>query len=388
MKFRDGNRIELLRNGLEYFPALEGEIDAASSEIHLQTYIFEADETGNRIAGALMRAASRGVAVHLLVDGFGSRLFTQNLQPPLLEAGVQSLVFRPETSLLKFTRTRLRRLHRKLAVIDGKVAFCGGINIIDDNDGALPGHPRFDYAVRVQGPLVADMHAAARGVWIRSSWTHMRRKWAASSVKRANVPGPAGDRRAAFLVRDNFRHRHDIEQAYLAAIGTAQFEVIIANAYFLPGKRFRRALRAARARGVRVVLLLQGQVEYFLVHYATRALYHQLLDAGVEIHEYHKSFLHAKVAVVDGSWATVGSSNIDPVSLLLAREANVVVENPEFARELRDSLHLAIGSDAKPVTREYGSNMNVVARLTAWVAYSALRALTSISSHGRARDFL
>ena len=388
MRFRDGNRIELLRNGLEFFPALEEEIDAASSEIHLETYIFEADETGNRIAVALMRAASRGVAVHLLVDGFGSRLFTQNLQPALLEAGVQSLVFRPETSLLKFRRTRLRRLHRKLAVIDGKVAFCGGINIIEDNDRAVPGYPRFDYAVRVQGPLVADMHAAARGVWIRSAWTHMRREWAASTVKRASLPGPAGDKRAAFLVRDNFRHRHDIEQAYLAAIRTAQFEVMIANAYFLPGKRFRRALRAARARGVRVVLLLQGRVEYFLVHYATRALYHQLLDAGVEIHEYQSSFLHAKVAVVDGSWATVGSSNIDPVSLLLAREANVVVENPEFARELRDSLQVAIASDAKPVTHEYGSNMNLVTRLMTWIAYGALRALTSISSYGRARDFL
>ena len=388
MKFRDGNRIELLRNGLEFFPALEGEIDAASSEIHLETYIFEADETGNRIAGALMRAARRGVAVHLLVDGFGSRLFTQNLQPRLLEAGVQSLVFRPETSLLKLRRTRLRRLHRKLAVIDGKVAFCGGINIIDDNDRALPGYPRFDYAVRVQGPLVADMHAAVRGVWIRSSWTQMRREWAPSTVKRANVPGPAGDNRAAFHVRDHFRHRHDIEQAYLAAIGTAQSEVIIANAYFLPGKRFRRALRAARARGVRVVLLLQGRVEYFLVHYATRALYHQLLDAGVEIHEYQRSFLHAKVAVIDGSWATVGSSNIDPVSLLLAREANVVVENPKFARELRDSLQVAIASDAKPVMHDYGSKMNLVTRLMTWIAYGALRALTSISSYGRARDFL
>src|SRR6185436_16212662 len=165
-------------------------------------------------------------------------------------------------------------------------------------------------------------------------------------------------------------------------------EVMIANAYFLPGNRFRRALREARARGVRVVLLLQGRVEYLLVHYATHALYRQLLDAGVEIHEYQSSFLHAKVAVVDGSWATVGSSNIDPVSLLLAREANVVVEGPEFARELRDSLQAAIASDASPVAREYGLNMSLMTRLVTWIAYGALRALTSISSYGRARDFL
>ncbi|HEX9452620.1 MAG TPA: cardiolipin synthase ClsB [Burkholderiales bacterium] len=387
MRPRDGNRIELLRNGEQYFPALEREIDAAASEIHLETYIFEADATGDRIARALIRAASRGVAVHLLVDGFGSRLFTHFVQPRLSEAGVHSLVFRPELSLLKFRRTRLRRLHRKLAVIDGKIGFCGGINIIDDIDPAAPGNPRFDYAVRVQGPLVADMHAAARAVWMRATWIHMRRAWAASTRLRADAQ-PAGDRRAAFLIRDNFRHRHDIERAYLAAIRTAKSEVMIANAYFLPGKRFRRALRAARARGVRVVLLLQGRIEYFLVHYATRALYRQLLDAGIEIHEYQRSFLHAKVAVVDGHWATVGSSNIDPVSLLLAREANVVVENEDFARELRDSLGAAIASGAKPVAHEYESNMSLTTRLMAWIAYGVLRMLTSISSYGRARDFL
>ena len=385
--FRDGNRVDLLCNGEQYFPALEREIDAAAGEIHLETYIFETDATGHRIAEALMRAARRGVTIHLLVDGFGSSQFAQSLQTRLLEAGVYSLVFRPELSLLKFRRTRLRRLHRKLAVIDGKVGFCGGINIVDDIDPAVSDHPRFDYAVRVQGPLVLDMHAAARAVWMRATWTHRRRSWIGSSGSRPDAQ-PLGGRRAAFLVRDNFRHRHDIEQAYLAAIRLAKSEILIANAYFLPGKRFRRALCAATARGVRVVLLLQGRVEYFLVHHATRALYHQLLDAGVEIHEYRPSFLHAKVAVIDGHWATVGSSNIDPVSLLLAREANVVVENEAFALELHGSLMAAVASRAKPVAREDVLNMGLTARLMAWIAYAAVRTLTSISSYGRARDFL
>ena len=387
MKFRDGNRIDLLRNGGQYFQVLEREIDAAESEIYFETYIFEADATGDRISQALIRAANRGVTVCLLVDGFGSSQFVRNLQPQLLEAGVQSLVFRPEISLFKLRRTRLRRLHRKLAVIDRKVGFCGGINIIDDIDAGGPDHPRFDYAVRVQGPLLADMYAAVRAVWMRAAWTHTRRRWAPPIGPRRDAP-PAGDRRAAFLVRDNFRHRHDIEQAYLTAITSAKSEVVIANAYFLPGKRFRSALRAAAARGVRVVLLLQGRVEYVLVHYATRALYHQLLDAGVEIHEYQRSFLHAKVAVIDARWATVGSSNIDPVSLLLAREANVIVENEAFARELRDSLQAEIASGGKPVAREYGAMMSLTTRLMTWIAFGMLRALTGISSYGRARDFL
>jgi cardiolipin synthase len=387
MRLRDGNRLELLRNGEEYFPALEREIDAAAHEVHLEAYIFEADATGSRIAEALMCAARRGVKVHLLVDGFGSRQFSQKLQPQLLEAGVQALVFRPELSLFKFRRTRLRRLHRKLAVIDGAVGFCGGINIIDDIDSAASSHPRFDYAVRVQGPLVIDMQVAVRAVWRRATWIQGRRNRDASSGPRPKATH-AGDRRAAFLIRDNFRHRHDIERAYLAAIRTAKSEIMIANAYFLPGKRFRRALRAAADRGVRVVLLLQGRVEYFLVHYATRALYRQLIEAGIEIHEYGRSFLHAKVAVIDGHWATVGSSNIDPVSLLLAREANVVVEDEAFARELRDSLQSVIASSARPISRDYGLNMGLIARLMTWIAYAALRTLTSISSYGRARDFL
>ncbi len=387
MKYRDGNRIELLRNGEQFFPAIERDIEAATREIHLETYIFKADATGVRIAQALMRAANRGVAVHLLVDGFGSRMFSEELQPLLLEAGVQSLVFRLDKFPFGLRRTRLRRLHRKLAVIDGKVGFCGGINIIDDVDPAVPANPRFDYAVRVQGPLVADMHAAARVAWKRASWIQMRLGWVTAAGPKAESKR-AGEQRAAFLTRDNFRHRHDIERAYLNAIRAANTEVFIANAYFLPGKRFRRALREARNRGVRVILLLQGRVEYLLVHYATRALYHQLLDAGVEIYEYQRSFLHAKVAVIDGYWATVGSSNIDPLSLLLAREANVVVENNDFARELRDSLNAAMDADAKQVRKEHASSMNVPMRLKAWIAYGVVRVLTSISSYGRARDFL
>lgn len=387
MRFREGNRLHLLCNGEQYFPALEQEIDAAASEIYLETYIFAVDATGERIAQALVRAARRGVLVHLLVDGFGSRQFDLKMQSGLQQAGVQALVFRPERSLFQLRHTRLRRLHRKLAVIDAKVGFCGGINVIGDLDPAAPQHPRFDYAVRVQGPLVRDMHHALRGAWIRASWTHMRRDWGVDLRLRADAR-VVGDQRAAFLTRDNFRHRHDIERAYLAAIRTARAEIVIANAYFLPGKRFRRALREATERGVRVVLLLQGRMEYFLVHYATRALYRQLLESGVEIYEYRRSFLHAKVAVVDGYWMTVGSSNIDPVSLLLAREANVVVENELLAQELRASLHSAIAASGHPVPREFALRMGLTTRAMAWIAYAMLRWLTGISSYGQARDFL
>ena len=387
MKFRRGNQIRLLRNVEEYFPALEREIDAAVSEIFLETYIFEADHTGQRIAAALARAARRGVLVHLMIDGFGSRLFPEDQRRQLLDAGVQLLVFRPELWTFRLRSTRLRRLHRKLAVVDGRIGFCGGINVIDHRDARRNTPPRLDYAVSVEGPLIADMRAAVRTLWMRTAWTQLRRRWL-PLAKPVLAFEPRGDQRAAFLVRDNVRHRHDIEEAYLSAIARAHREVVIANAYFLPGRRFLNALCDAALRGVRVTLLLQGRMEYILVHYASRALYRELLDAGVEIHEYTRSFLHAKVAVVDDSWATVGSSNIDPVSLLMAREANVVVRDQTFVQELRDSLRQAIEAGAKPVERERWTRMGLPMQLATGVAYALLRLLTGISSYGRAQDFM
>jgi len=386
MKFRPGNQIRLLRNVEEYFPALEREIEAAASEIFLETYIFEADHTGQRIAAALARAARRGVLVHLMIDGFGSRLFPEGQRRQLLDAGVQLLVFRPELWTFRLRSTRLRRLHRKLAVVDGRIGFCGGINVIDHRDARRNTPPRLDYAVSVEGPLIADMRAAVRTLWMRTAWTQLRRRWL-PLAKPVLAFEPRGEQRAAFLVRDNVRHRHDIEEAYLSAIARAHREVVIANAYFLPGRRFLNALCDAALRGVRVTLLLQGRMEYILVHYASRALYRELLDAGVEIHEYTRSFLHAKVAVVDDSWATVGSSNIDPVSLLMAREANVVVRDQTFVRELRDSLRQAIEAGAKPVERERWTRMGLPMQLATGVAYALLRLLTGISSYGRAQDF-
>ncbi len=377
-EFSEGNRLTLLRSGAEYFPALEAAIRGARREIHLETYIYADDDSGRRITEALLDAAERGVAVHVLVDGFGSR----DLMPPdlgyrLVAAGVRFLVFRPEVAALRFRRTRLRRMHRKIAVVDGRIGFVGGINIIDDMH--TPGHmpPRFDFAVCVEGPLVADIQQQAERLWSRVAWANLRRRWRVE----ARLPidrTPKGTQRAALLVRDNIRHRSDIEDAYLAAIRAARREIVLANAYFFPGKRFRRALVEAARRGVHVVLLLQGRVEYVLLHYASRALYGTLLDAGVEIQEYYKSFLHAKVAVIDGHWSTVGSSNIDPFSLMLAREANVVVEDRNFAAELRGALQQALELGARVVPKKRWHVKPLRTRVAIWIAYATVRLLMGV----------
>ncbi len=383
MDFLPGNRIDLLTSGSEYFPALLHAIDSANAEVQIETYIFEDDVTGRKVADALVRAARRGVAVRVLVDGFGAHGFTQGLGRRLLAGGVEVLIYGPDISPFTFRRHRLRRLHRKLVAIDAHVAFVGGINIIDDMNvehepKQIP--PRYDYAVRIEGPLLAPIHSAMRHLWKLVGWTSFRRRYLPPTFT-AGAMAVRGDVTAAFLVRDNLRHRRDVEDAYLQAIAAAQEEIVLASAYFLPGRRFRQALMSAAKNGVKVTILLQGRVEYALLHYATRSLYGVLLDAGIRIFEYRRSFLHAKVAVIDRRWATVGSSNIDPFSLLLAREANVVVRHHGFANRLQDSLQTAMANGAQEVRRADWQKQSWLARVASWLAFSLVRLLIGLSGY-------
>jgi cardiolipin synthase len=372
-----GNRLLLLVCGEQYFPSLESAIAAAQREIFLETYIFEDDATGRRIAAALAAAARRGVAVQLMVDGFGSRNLPRSLRESLGAAGVKLLTYRPKISPLTLRRERLRRLHRKLAAIDSCVAFVGGINIIDDDNAQLPGRP-YDYAVRVEGPLASDVRTSMAHLWRRVARFHLGRR----ALMIPAAPAcclPQGDVTAALVVRDNLLHRNDIEKAYLAAIASAREEILLACAYFFPGRHLRHALIEAARRRVRVVLLLQGQTDHPLQLYASRALYGTLLDAGVEIHEYEAGMLHAKVAVIDRRWATVGSSNLDPFSLLLAREANVVVEDPRFAGELRASLWNVIDEGSMRLAPMHWQAQPWHQRARIWLAYGVVRLLMAIA---------
>jgi len=367
-----GNRVTLLNSGNEYFSAVEAAIDGARRDVSLETYIYMADAAGDRIAAALKRAAARGVAVRVMLDGFGSRTLPRDYLPSLSAAGVRVQVFRPATSWLSLERTRLRRLHRKIVLVDGRVAFVGGLNIIDDRTENPTAGGRLDYAVRVEGPLVARVYAVVHSLW----WL------VATLAARRRQPGfrpppcddtPAGESVAAFVHRDNVRHRHDIEAMYLRGIRGARREVVIACAYFLPGWRVRRALMAAARRGVRVVLLLQGSTDHRVLQQASRVLYEALLERGIEIFEYAGGELHAKVGVVDERWATVGSSNLDPFSLVLAREANVVVFDEAFARELRASLEQELRTRAEPVRRMLWRRRGWMARAVGWLSYAYAR---------------
>jgi cardiolipin synthase len=378
-----GNRIALLVNGDAYFPELLAAIEGARRSVHLETYIFADDKIGERVVAALAAAASRGVEVRVLIDGYGGGEHARRLQRELPVHGVAVRIFRPER-WWRLERKLLRRLHRKLAVVDDRIAFVGGINIVDDFKDVPPHatgrvNPRFDFAVRLEGPIVGAVALAARRLW----WTvtlMQSGEGALTPPRLSTVPQPrfADGVPASLLLRDNLRNRRTIERAYLAAIASARQEVLIANAYFLPGRRFRAALREAVARGVRVRLLLQGRVEYPIQHYAQRAMYGDLLGAGIEIHEYQASYLHAKVAAVDDSWATVGSSNIEPVSLLLAREANVTVYDARFVGALRAELERAIAQDSAALHAQDYARRGLLARLADWGAYAIVRLATVV----------
>jgi cardiolipin synthase len=378
-RFSTGNRIRLLRSNHDFLPALHGAIGAARHSIHLETYIFADDATGRGVLAALLEAAHRGVAVHVVLDGFGSGAYARRLASACGAGGIPVRIYRPQRWWRPKPRL-LRRLHRKIALFDERLALIGGINIEDepgrDEITGEPVGPRLDFAVACTGPIVAAVSRTVHRLW-----------WAlgvAAAGPGAAAPPPrlrpaprrrpaAGGVSAALVLRDNLRNRRSIERSYLAAIDAAQRDILLASAYFLPGRRLRRALRRAARRGVRVRLLLQGRVEYWLQHHAQRALYGQLVQAGIEIHEYRRSYLHAKVAVIDDDWATVGSSNIDPFSLLLAREANVVVRDRAFSADLRAALEAALACDAQRYGAAGTAPRSWFARTVDWAAYALVR---------------
>jgi cardiolipin synthase len=388
---RQGNhQLKLLPGAKAFFAELVRAVDASLSEVRLETYIFNVQGGSEQVVQALERAALRGVAVFLVVDGVGTPALPDPWPQRLTAAGVQWRVFAPLGRLGLLVPSRWRRLHRKLCVVDGRVAFCGGINVLDDwfdpNHGQLIA-PRFDFAVRVSGPLVQEVHEAMSQLWWRMNAAQRARQvdWSGAwqalqrSVEENRPSEPdqvaTGGALAELVLRDNLRFRRRIERAYRHALGEAKHDIILANAYFLPGRKIRQSLIHAAHRGVRVRLLLQGRYEYFMQHHATYALYAPLLAAGIEIYEYAPSFLHAKVAVVDGRWATVGSSNIDPLSLLLAREANVVVVDKAFAQTLQQCLEEAIDANAQRVDADQLAKRSYRMRLFDAAAYLLVRVL-------------
>ena len=365
-QYSGGNEVTLLTGGDQLFPAMHGAVERAHHDVWLATYIFHDDGAARAMADALIAAARRGVRVRVVVDGFGSKATLTTLRRWFDGSGVALAVFRPIDRWYSWLQPgQLRRLHHKLLATDHECGFVGGINIIDDRNDlnhGISAEPRLDFAVALRGPVVAPIAQTARAMWTRAAFG---RDWrdevlalakSAEPVARARQlmqrlrinPAPDAEAdvlapvQAAFLVRDNLRQRRAIERSYIDALSRARERIDLVSPYFYPGRLFRRVLRDAARRGVRVRLLLQGKLDYRFAGLAASVLYAEMLSHGVRIYEYMPAFLHAKVALVDDDWATVGSSNIDPLSLLLNLEANVVVRDEAFTAALAANFEQAL----------------------------------------------
>lgn len=387
--WRYDNSIHILQNGAQYFLELCKAINNAKRSVHLETYIFNLDDTGYKVLDSLKKAARKGVRVRVLIDGWGSQLHADEISNELRSAGARCKIYKPHFKGFKYKElnlSKLRRMHRKTAVIDNIIGFVGGINILDDLHN-VPKFgekqtPRFDFAVAIQGPVVVDLLRAQRALWLRMSWQKGSledfQKWFKQLARKRHenllsntskfVPGI----QAALLLRDNVIYRRKIERVYLDAMAKAKHEVLIANAYFFPGKRLKKGLKNAAKRGIKVTLLLQGQPEYNLQFWASRYMYDDLINSGIHLYEYQPSYLHAKVAVIDG-FAMVGSANLDPFSSLLALESNIWVNDANFAQKLKQALQHQIENNSKAITPEYLKKRRLWGKVLDVIGYFMLR---------------
>ncbi len=384
-----GNRITLLENGEGYYPRVFEVIAAAEREVLLETFILFDDKVGRQLQQALLAAAGRGATVHVLVDGWGSPDLSASFTQPLMDAGVHLRSFEPARWLFGARINLLRRMHHKLVVVDGQRAFVGGINYSIDHLEEFGLQAKQDYAVEVEGPLVGQIQAFCRANLqaphpARSQWLQ---RWRASRARDGFQDAHEGGAVAAFVTRDNDMHRTDIERHYRAAVRSAHQRILIANAYFFPGYRLLRDLRRAARRGVQVDLVVQGHPDQPWVKRATDLLYRHLLRAGVNVFEYNERPLHGKVAVIDDIWATVGSSNLDPTSLSLNLEANVVVRDAAFARHLRERIdHLMVQSCERVERAAVGRLHSAWIAVRTMVVFHALRRFPVWASRASVRQ--
>ena len=358
-----GNRVQLLENGEQFFARVFECVAKARREVIIETFILQEDSVGEQLRQVLIEAAQRGVRVDITADGFGSPDLSADYVLSLARAGVKLRVFDPGTRVLGQRLNLIRRMHRKIVVIDGELAFVGGINFSADQLRSFGAMAKQDYALEVAGPVVTQIHRfVLRAIAVGAKAP----AWFRRRVREVEPPAieAVGSADVMFVSRDNRRHPEDIERHYRAAIRSARRRIVIANAYFFPGYRLIKEMRRAARRGVDVRLILQGEPDMPIVKTAASMLYHHLLHAGVHIYEYCERPLHGKVALVDDRWSTVGSSNLDPLSLSLNLEANVIVRDEAFNRELAERLDRLV--------RENCNNIDP-ASLTEWSGWRLVR---------------
>ena len=371
-KYWLGCDASVVLGGVEYFEMLEEMIDSAKESIHLHVYIYAPDKTGNSITEALIRASGRGVRVFLLVDSFGSSDMSSNFEKKITQTGIHFRYFMPIFSRRAFHFGR--RMHNKVIVIDNKKALVGGINIADKYRGENGQLPWLDFAVAVTGPVCTELSAIYEFVWGNTIKISRIR-----SGLRIMPTSPYDDLLVAVRDNDWSRGKNAISISYNRAIRNAERSITIVSGYFLPGRRVRHLLKKASKRGVKVKIILGGLSDVGLFRFASRYLYHGLMKSGAEIYEYQKSVLHAKVAVVDGRWSTIGSYNLNYISDFNDLELNIDISGKAFTGGLTETLENIIKDDCVPVTdTTYLEKKSFWLRTRNYWAYQTMRLLMKI----------
>jgi cardiolipin synthase len=362
------NKIDLIQGGHSYFELLVDMIDGAKETIHFQTYIFDEDETGTQVADALVRAAGRNVKIYMLVDSYGSQALSKAFVDKLKDAGISFGTFRPMFRTKKFYLGR--RLHHKVVVVDAIRCTVGGLNISNRYNDTAESMAWLDWALYAEGEVAEALETVCV-----SRLKHRPKKTDIPRRRISNV--------CHVGVRENdwVRRKHQIYDAYLRMFREANTELIIMSAYFLPGRRFRKNIEQAVKRGVKVKVVLTANADVALIKYAERYIYRWLFKNNIEVYEYTRNVLHAKIAVCDNRVMTVGSFNVNNLSAYGSIELNLEVENNKFAHDVHNRLDAIIKKDCRKVTEEsFNRQFNLVVRTAHRWAYEAFRFLFFLST--------
>lgn len=370
------NRISLVHSGEDYFSLLFKLIEKANQVIHLQTYIYEDDETGRKVAESLKDAVKRGVSVYLHVDGYASQKLRGKFRTDLEQAGIHFKFFEP---LLKSRHFYFgRRLHQKIFVADGLYSLVGGLNIGDRYNDMPNEKAWYDVALYSEGEISYQLHLICNAMWRK------RRKLKDRIHKKDieefcdSIPK---DERQLIRVRQNdwVKRKSEVWNTYRTLFAQANESITIMCSYFLPGRTYRKLLSRASARGVKIKVILAGKSDVAVSKNAERYLYDWLLRKNIEIYEFETTVLHAKMSVADGDMVTIGSFNVNNISAYASLELNLDVKSKEFASHIHDVMDEVIKKDCKSVTVEnYRSSTNIFRKLWQKTCYTFVNAMLTL----------
>lgn len=367
------NKAELIKGGRGYFSKLHDMIDNARKSIQLQVYIFEEDNTGKEVASRLIKAANRGVKVHVLLDGYASKGLSSGFKNSMRETGIQLRFFEP---IFKGGNYYFgRRLHHKIVVCDGIVSLIGGINISDRyND--MPGAPAWlDWAIKVEGEASFELFKVCNQCFSKKTedWLIIKKQDIINALD-INLHCPIRIRRNDWVMG-----RNEISASYMEMLRNARHEIIIMSSYFIPSPFFRNNIIKAIKKGVKVKLILAGISDVGIAKYAERYLYRWAVRHGIEIHEYNHNILHGKIAVADGKIVTIGSYNINDISALASIELNLDIDDISFSTFVHQQLMKIINNDCSRISpisiiRSYRPSE----RIMQWISYETVRLLFNL----------